>query len=655
MTNILKIRLIFAAITAAMFAVFFWWRYQPPSAVLVSQHEELAATNAFSGKPLTVKSADLPSPLHRPIEVAENGFVSSTTCKECHVEQHSSWHDSYHRQMTQLASPASVIGDFEVGRVEAYGRDFLLSKRGDEYWVNMHDPDREVTAASQRIDRRVVMTTGAHHMQMYWFETGKGRDLGQLPVAWLKDTAEWVPRDSLFISPPPQPLRPSGGRWNAICIKCHTTHGQPRILDQPGDVSDTRAAEFGISCEACHGPGQAHVEMHRGLARESSSGLSSRSDVIVQPAKLDKNLSASVCGQCHGIWIENQLATHQEFLRSGRPFVAGDDLSSHGHLFGTDQPETPYIEQFLKGEPYFFQDRFWSDGMPRVSGSEFTGMIRSACHQRGNMSCVTCHTLHQTDDGRTRTEWANDQLSIEGVEGESCLRCHQDLRSAAALMAHTHHRSDSTGSSCYNCHMPHTTYGLVKAIRSHEISSPSAASTSEHGRPNACNLCHVDKTLQWTATTLQEWYGIAEPTSLSDDQRSIADAILWSLSGDAGQRALAAAALGWAPAQEISRTDWMVPVLSQLMLDPYDAVRHVAHKSLRTLSRYQDIEFRFAAAEDQRKLVVAQVMRRWKGDTDRRKAVANRSVLILENGEIDREAYGRLFRNRDQRQVLLAE
>ena len=661
MNSILGKRLIIAIVSAVVVVLILWMRYEPAKSVASFDAESDAdvlpakQSSIEPAKPSSIESANLPPPQHRPVEVAEDGFVSSDACKECHLEQYASWHDSYHRQMTQLASQSSVIGDFEAGRVEAYGRDFVLSKRGDEYWVNMHYPDREVTADSERIDRRIVMTTGAHHMQMYWFETGKGRDLGQLPVAWLKDTAEWVPRDSLFISPPPQPLRPSGGRWNAICIKCHTTHGQPRIIDQPGDVSDTRVAEFGISCEACHGPGQSHVEMHRGQPTELTRTASQSENNVVHPAKLSKNLSASVCGQCHGIWIENQLTTHQQFLRSGRSFVAGEELSSHGHVFGTDQPESAYIEQFLKDEPYFMQDRFWSDGMPRVSGSEFTGMIRSACHQRGEMSCLTCHTLHHSDDGRSRSEWANDQLSVHAVEVEACLSCHENLRDAETLADHTHHQSGSTGSNCYNCHMPHTTYGLVKAIRSHEISSPDAADTVDHGRPNACNLCHLDKSLEWTAKTLSDWYEIAQPSGLSDDQRLIADSILSSLSGDAGQRALAAASMGWAPAQEVSGTDWMVPVLAQLMLDPYDAVRHVAHKSLRTLPRYRNVEFRYAASAAERTPVVAEVMRQWKVDAARRVAGPDPSVLLLENGEVDRAVYSRLFRSRDQRQVLLAE
>ena len=55
--------------------------------------------------------------------------------------------------------------------------------------------------------------------------------------------------------------------------------------------------------------------------------------------------------------------------------------------------------------------------------------------------------------------------------------------------------------------MPHTTYGLVKAIRSHEISSPNVRESVTARRPNACNLCHLDKTLEWTNSHMHDWYG----------------------------------------------------------------------------------------------------------------------------------------------------
>jgi hypothetical protein len=134
--------------------------------------------------------------------------------------------------------------------------------------------------------------------------------------------------------------------------------------------------------------------------------------------------------------------------------------------------------------------------------------------------------------------------------------------------------------------MPHTTYGLLKTIRSHQISSPSVQATVETGRPNACNLCHLDKTLGWTADYLEQWYGESRP-ALGDDEESVAAAVLWLLKGDAGQRAIVAQAMGWAPAQEASGSAWLAPYLALTQKDQYDAVRLIASRSLRTLPTFR--------------------------------------------------------------------
>jgi len=108
--------------------------------------------------------------------------------------------------------------------------------------------------------------------------------------------------------------------------------------------------------------------------------------------------------------------------------------------------------------------------------------------------------------------------------------------------------------------MPHTTWGLIKASRSHTITSPGVVeSLPPIGRSNACNLCHLDKTLAWTATHLHSRYGHVVP-QLSADQKTIAASALWALEGDAAQRAFAAWSMGWDPARAVSADHWMAPL-----------------------------------------------------------------------------------------------
>jgi hypothetical protein len=130
--------------------------------------------------------------------------------------------------------------------------------------------------------------------------------------------------------------------------------------------------------------------------------------------------------------------------------------------------------------------------------------------------------------------------------------------------------------------MPRTSYGLLKTLHSHKISVPSVAETSLVGRPNACNLCHLDKSLGWTAGELKRLYDIESP-ELSDDFKSVELSLLLGVRGDAGQRAVIAAAIDWPAAQRVSDHGFLTPLLGVLMDDPYDAVRYIAGRALESL------------------------------------------------------------------------
>jgi hypothetical protein len=58
---------------------------------------------------------------YRPIERLEDGYVSSRSCRPCHPSQFDSWTASFHRTMTQVASPETVKADFH-GVIDVRGR-----------------------------------------------------------------------------------------------------------------------------------------------------------------------------------------------------------------------------------------------------------------------------------------------------------------------------------------------------------------------------------------------------------------------------------------------------------------------------------------------------------------------------------------------------
>lgn len=569
-----------------------------------------------------------------PVVAPAGGYVGSAGCRECHAAQFDAWQNSYHRTMTQVASPTAVQGNFND--VELVTQDYKcrLAREGEEFWVELPD---EHAGGSATVRKQIVLCTGSHHMQVYWYPTGESRVLAQLPFVYLIEAQRWAPRNAAFLRPPERRPTTETGRWNQTCIKCHTTDGRPGIQD--ATHMDAHVSELGIACEACHGPGAEHV--------------SDMASAMVNPAKLSHQRSAEVCGQCHSVSEFASTEDRDHWQTQGFGFRPGGELSAERTIIeGTPAAVRGRNVDYL----HMVAGAFWSDGMVRVAGREFNGLRDSACFERGEMSCLSCHRMHQAaDDPRPALEWANDQLDV-GMDGnQACVQCHAQFAKEGAMVEHTHHAANSSGRVCYNCHMPHTSYGLMKATRSHQISSPSVAASVETGRPNACNQCHLDKTLEWTAGRLNDWYAIATP-QLTSDQRTYAASVLWTLQGDAGQRALMAWSFGWAPAQQASGADWMIPLLAELLDDPYDAVRFMAYRSLSSIEGYEGFKFDFMASPGERAKQVVELLNRWRaesgGPSPRR---IGKALLLDVNGDVRRDEIDRLLRERDNRPVTLVE
>ena len=72
---------------------------------------------------------------------------------------------------------------------------------------------------------------------------------------------------------------------------------------------------------------------------------------------------------------------------------------------------------------------FWSDGQVRVSGRDYNGMVESACYIRGDLTCMSCHTMHPESTNRAAlARWADDQLKPGMRTNLACIQCHQEYR-----------------------------------------------------------------------------------------------------------------------------------------------------------------------------------------------------------------------------------
>ena len=500
--------------------------------------------------------------------------------------------------MTQVATPSVALGPWDGTRIEADGRSIELSRRGDELWIRLPDPD--IVAAGVRagvadpsrtaplVSRRVLLTTGSHHHQAYWVKGERGNELRLAPVTYLIADRRYVSRHDAFLQPPDAPAHAT--RWNSNCIQCHATRGEPR-LEERTDVFASSAAELGIACEACHGPGGEHVAKQRNPVTRFVAHLRDTPDpTIVNPKRLSRERASEVCGQCHAYFVPRD---ESRFWTHGYDYRPGDALERSRTLLEPSASREGLVEAAT-------ESLFWEDGTIRVGGREWNGLRSSACFAHGSderrISCLSCHSLHDSEP--------DDQLRRGSVDAP-CVDCHRAQADAGS--AHTHHVGGSSGVACVSCHMPFTSYALFTAIRSHHIDSPSAVATADTGRPNACNLCHLDRTLAWTAETLDAWYrpGRERSRAMTEaGQRALASgtarAVEELLAGDAATRAVVAAAFGRNEARATRGGGWKAGLLAELSVDPYAAVRHVALESIQALPGFGDVNGDFVAPPDAR-------------------------------------------------------
>jgi len=500
------------------------------------------------------------------VDRAAAGLAGSASCGKCHPAQVESWHATYHRTMTQPARGAAVLAPFAGESIEHMGFRATMTRSGAGAPHLRVEP---VDGGPPLLDTDIALTVGSHRYQQYVARLDRGGgpgELWRLPVAWHIGSERWIPMNAAFLEPEGQRgdsedyLRHLS-RWNDNCIMCHNTEPVPGL----GDLSDrtfaSRVGEFGIACEACHGPAGAHLARQADPARRLLGGAGD--PAIAHPGRLAPREEAGLCGRCHGNRIAADVAA---VLRGGDGFLPGTDLAAvsrpiyaDSQLAGSD--ETP------------FAPRFWPDGTARLSAYEYQGLLQSPCYQPsapGGLGCNHCHDMHGA---------APDMQVRAGRAGPAaCDGCHALDRQ---------HGGHGPATLCQDCHMPRITYGLLEGMISHRISNPDPAQwVGRHDQPDACTQCHVDRSRRWAGAHMATLgFPPEAPGELAAEapEEAWASRVLLDLyGGDPVQRVLAAHALTrpGVPVPASIRLPWLVDALE----DNYPAVRFMVWQALAELA-----------------------------------------------------------------------
>lgn len=535
------------------------------------------------------------------VDRRRSAAVGSAECLACHPQEHASWHRSYHRTMTQPATGVAVLAPFAGEQLDALGFRATMTRGAEgQPHVRIERLEPEPGTDPLVLDADVELTVGSHRYQQYVARIDRGGGPGErwrLPVAWHVELERWIHINGAFLTPEgawgdeTDYLRHLS-RWNDNCIFCHNTEPVPGFDAERGTF-DSRVAELGIACEACHGPASAHLERHAWPLRRLLAALPGDGDgSIAHPGRLAAGRHADVCGRCHGNRIAADLG---QVLAHGDGFLPGEPLSSVSRPILRDAS--------LAGEPGRpFAPRFWPDGTPRLSAYEYQALLLSPCHEDGaGLHCGDCHTMHGPEPAM--------QLWPQHDTSAVCGRCHAaaSLSDAAAPGGHGRH---GVAVGCDGCHLPRVTYGLLEGMMSHRPTRPRPQDLrGRHDQPDACTQCHVDRSRAWAADALVAWGSTAAPSTSATsaltptaapphapsdlpDLPDLPQVVLDLHGGDPIQRALAAHALTRpaAPVAPVRRMAWLVDALE----DDYPAVRWFAFRGLRQLAEHADPRVRAA-------------------------------------------------------------
>lgn len=501
-------------------------------------------------------------PIYRGVRAgkADADYLDSQKCLACHSDHFASWRRTHHSRMTQEARPETVQGDFtRDNSFEYLGVKAKMERRGDNFTMTLNFPDGRRQA--YQIDR----TVGSRRIEQY--VSRQGDQYIRLPLAYDLTNRRWMSLNGSFFYPDGDNFFQHQAVWDQNCVFCHNVKAQPQMDTKVRGKFSTEVAELGIACGACHGAAAAHAEAASSPLTREVWRFTDADKHIINPRKLAAERSMMVCGHCHGQRVPQPMDRIQEILTKGDPFNAGDDLAKFYR---------PVARDTKIGE-FSFASRFWQNGSPRLTAYEYQGILRSACFQKGDhqnrINCLSCHSMHEGD--------IKGQIKPENRTDKPCLSCHQQFTQPVQLAAHTGHKAESIGSHCYDCHMPRVVYGVMTVHRTHDITIPDPSLTATQLVPNACNQCHLDKSVNWAiAESKRIWprrFANAQPSS--DQIFNQPEGVRALFAGDALTRALTAEALGGGGAMKPD-ANWAAPFLIEALSDNYPIVRYFAANGL---------------------------------------------------------------------------
>lgn len=359
--------------------------------------------------------------------------TASSVCRQCHEDQFQSYLLTDHSRSLREPDSSNVPAATMHHRASHRSYDVYQTKSEARHRQSVSLP----LAGATSNDMETLLS------------------IGDLPIAWIMGSGRFVEsfilRDGNYLlqSPLGRYIQPQSYDMcpgyegadqkgftrvvRAECLFCH--------VGSLHEDNDQRPVinEMAIGCQRCHGEGIGHVAHYRNVDskpfNDAGEGLAADSafvDTIVNPAKLARRESESICAQCHlqGDYMVYQPGKKLWDFRPGEDFQmtritynAEDDLRS------AEQNFVGHFDQLWKSKCYLGSD---------------------------SMTCISCHDPHHGEQ----------PLPKETLHREQCLQCHENESCGTSLAD----RIRSQKNRCVNCHMPKTPSDVIHApTTNHQI------------------------------------------------------------------------------------------------------------------------------------------------------------------------------------------
>ncbi|WP_201353487.1 multiheme c-type cytochrome [Hydrogenimonas urashimensis] len=384
----------------------------------------------------------------QPKEQKTSHFVGSKTCGKCHEENYRDWKHSMHSRMIQdIRKDPGVV----VADFSKLPEDADFTLKEAVYTIGSKFKQRYMIPA--KIDGKEDFRLGNYQWNV---QTGKWQRFKPWKY-WYHDA---YPHDNRRFP------------TSNTCDGCHFT----------GYMSTGKRVELAIACESCHGPGSKHAK-----TPESP---------IYRASMYDPIRTNEVCLQCHMRNRDNRLKTNPDIKSLWMKAKDYPDGYEPGRSLIAFKMAAPFV-------PGNETKEFWPNGAAKKNRTQGNEFVRDAMYQHG-ITCINCHDPHRLSNTAKKPEGNRSCMKCHGFN--SLIGPHQ-----ATLEEHTHHKADSNGSRCIECHMPKTGRHTGKSpltVRSHMFRFVTPAETEAYGMPpetNACYHCHKEKSLEELQSVIDKW------------------------------------------------------------------------------------------------------------------------------------------------------